>query len=159
MEQAGHMNKLKKCFNLIIIVILFICVPFTLISCSHKKTYDIAKVKALLSNQYGIFLSDSVNIINSEYNHILARNPYFDVVFEIFDEHIHDYFDKKMWNESDIDAAFKGSVGIDAVIQWEYELEPLDKHYYYAEMHIEKIGLNAYRVYFCGYGVKSQYLD
>ena len=152
------MNKLRKCFNLIIVVILFICVSFASIGCLRKKMYDSTKVKALLSNQYGIFLSDSVKIIETEYEPI-ARDPHFDVVFEIFDEQIHDYFDKKMWNESDIDAAIKGSVGIDTVIEWEYKPETLKDPFYEAMMHIEKVSIDVYRVYFFGYGINSKHLD
>ena len=150
------MYKFKNYFKRIL------CISFMMIfCCSCNKSYSEinTELTGVLSKQYGIFLSSTAELVKAEYKDFAERNPYLTVIFDISDEDLHDAFNEEMWNQENIESAINGDIGVNTSVHWVYENENFKTHYYSAELYIEKISDNLYRVFFCGYGVNTKYFD
>lgn len=155
MERTGHMNKFKKSCKWILSILLIV-----IFGCSCNKSYSEinTELTGVLSKQYGIFLSSTVKLVKAEYKEFAERNPYLTVIFDVYDDDdVYSIFDEQKWDYENIESAIKEEIGIDTSVCWIYDAEDLETHYYYGDLSIKKESDNQYRVYFCGYGVNTQY--
>ena len=140
---------------------LVLCISFVILfCCSCNKSYSEihTELSDVLSKQYGIFLPDTTELVNAEYKNFAERNPYLTVTFDISGEDIQGAFNEDIWEQESIESAIEGDVGTETSVGWKYDAEAPKAHYYYAELRIKKTRADLYRVYFCGYGVNTQYL-
>ena len=150
------MCKFKNHFKWILIIL-----SIAIFCCSCNKSYSEinTELTGVLSKQYGFYLSDATEFVDAEYKVFAERNPYLEVIVDVSGDDIRDVFDEKMWDQNNIESSIKGDIGVETFVDWIYNDENVESHYYYARLCITKIKADLYRACFCGYGVNTQYFE
>ena len=143
----GLMRYLK---NLLLWVI---CIFLTLtFCCSCNKEYSEfdTELTNILSQKYGILASSSLSLIEAEDRQVLERDPYLHVVFDVYEEKLTSVFDEQFWLLLDVQSMALLNVGEFGNVDWIYQV-PESEWPYHANVKIEKMSSELYRVYFNGF--------
>ena len=133
-------------------IMLAACLSFVLLiccSCNRTNNGFGDRLTDALSTLYGIDPPASAELVSAEKKTSSESEPYLDIVFDVPAEDLPGTFDERMWEKSDIDYALMRDVGADTSVDWIVDWD--FAAYYYADLHIERIDSELFRVYLCGY--------
>ena len=140
-------------------MILFcLCIVISFSSCDTEYSDFTPEVKDMLSQQYGIIITNEVSFV-SGIHHSFARDPSLDLVFDVPADIYPTIFKEGWWNENDITVSIENAIGTETLISDSFEGKWITEDPYMATIYATKTSDESFRVEFQGFGLNTRDFD